>query len=412
MRRQAKTVGRAQLLEGCRLALDVVVSHRLRSTLVILGVSIGVATLMGMVAILSGLKAKLVQDVRGGDTPVFSVTRFDPFEHSEDQRARKHLTAEDAKALERLREIDSVDIEYGTETFLRKGERISNFIFVRAASTAFQKFEAVDLDSGRFFTESEVHAGKRVCVLSKATADQIFPYDDPLGQTVRFEKGRFEVVGVFKKYDSLFGAMFESFAVVPYTTYERVFKQRWESARLHCIPRSASELPEAVASARAVMRVRHNLRPRDEDDFNITTSDAAMDFLGKITGPMALVLTIIASIGLMVGGIGVLIIMLVSVTERTSEIGVRKALGATRREILWQFLIEAATLTLAGGGVGIAAGLGLAKGATNFIAFPFVMPLGWVLVAVAVSAGVGLVFGLYPANRAARLDPIAALRYE
>jgi len=366
-----------------------------------------------MVAILSGLEAKLVEDVRGGDKPVFSVSRFDPFAgHEDDQRARPHLTSDDAKALDRQPLIEAVDIEYGAESFIRKGDRISNFIFVRGASSGFQKFETVDLHAGRFFTETELHAGKRVCVLAKATAEQLFPYEDPLGQTVRFDRGMFEIVGVFREYESLFGSMFESFAVVPYTTFERDFKRRWDSARLLCIPRSAEELDDAIASARAVMRVRHNLRPGDDDDFYLTTSDAVMEFISNVTGPMALVLTIIASIGLMVGGIGVLIIMLVSVTERTAEIGVRKALGATRREILWQFLIEAATLTFAGGLLGIAAGLGLAKGATNFIAFPFVMPVGWVLVAVAVSVGVGLVFGLYPANRAARLDPIAALRYE
>ena len=161
-----------------------------------------------------------------------------------------------------------------------------------------------------------------------------------------------------------------------------------------------------------MLRALHHLSPRQEDDFSIVTSDAALEFLQKITGPIALVLVLISSIGLMVGGLGVLIIMLVSVTERTREIGVRKAIGASRCEIFWQFLIEAAVLTLIGETVGIELGLLIARNASQAMSFSFVLPLQWVGIAVVVSGGIGLVFGLYPANRAARLDPIESLRYE
>jgi putative ABC transport system permease protein len=415
-KRFRKRLRLAHLVEGGRLAFGALYAHRLRSSLVILGVAIAVATLMGMVAILSGLEAKIVLDVKGGDAPIFSITRFDHVDGG-DWRAMLHrpkLTAEDAEALLAHPEIDAVEVAYGEGDgrVLRQGKNLARLIFVRGSNLSFQKFAMVDLSDGRFFTEAEMRAARNVCVLAERTAREVFPYEDPVGRRVRIEDTDFEVVGVFGKYESLFGAIAENFAVIPYTTYERRFANLDESPQINCFPASADSVETAVEAAQAVLRSRHHLLPAVADDFSITTSDAAMEFVGKITGPVALVLVLISSIGLMVGGIGVLIIMLVSVTERTSEIGLRKAVGASRREILWQFLLEAATLTSIGGLLGIGAGLGLAKAATQLIAFPFVLPVFWIAIAVAVSAGLGLVFGLYPANRAARLDPIASLRYE
>jgi putative ABC transport system permease protein len=415
-RRFKKRLSLAHLGEGGRLALGALVAHRLRSALVILGVAIAVATLMGMVAILSGLEAKIVSDVKGGDAPIYSVSRFDDTDGG-DWRAMLHrpkLTAEDAEAILSHPEVEAVEIEYGggDGRVLHQGKNLARLIFVRGTNLSFQKFAVIDLSDGRFFTEAEMTAARNVCVLAERTAKEVFPYEDPVGRRVRIADTDFEVVGVFGKYDSLFGAIAENFAVIPYTTYERRFADRQESLMINCFPANTDSVEESVEATRAVLRSRHHLMPGAPDDFSILTSDAAMEFVGKITGPVALVLVIISSIGLMVGGIGVLIIMLVSVTERTAEIGLRKAVGASRREILWQFLFEAATLTLIGGVLGIAAGLGLAKGATQLIAFPFVLPVFWIAIAVGVSAGLGLVFGLYPANRAARLDPIASLRYE
>jgi putative ABC transport system permease protein len=414
--RYKKRLTTAHLFEGGRLALEALLAHRLRSSLVILGVAIAVATLMGMVAILSGLEAKIIADVKGGDTPIFSVSRFDHVTGG-DWRAALHrpkLTADDAGAILALPEVDAVEIAYGEGDgrVLRQGKNLARLIFVRGSNLSFQKFAVVDLSEGRFFTEGEMQASRDVCVLAERTAKEVFPYEDPVGRKVRIDDMDFEVVGVFGKYESLFGAIAENFAVIPYTTYERRLAGREESPQINCFPASAEEVEAAVEATQAVLRSRHHLLPGVHDDFSILTSDAAMEFIGKITGPVALVLVIISSIGLMVGGIGVLIIMLVSVTERTAEIGIRKAVGASRREILWQFLLEAAALTLIGGILGIAGGLALAKGATQLIAFPFVLPVFWIAIAVGVSVGLGLAFGLYPANRAARLDPIASLRYE
>jgi len=411
-----KRLTTAHLFEGARLALDALLAHRLRSSLVILGVAIAVATLMGMVAILSGLQAKIVADVKGGDTPTFSISRFDHVEGGDwrDMLHRPVLTADDADAILALPEIEAVEIAYGEGDgrVLRQGKNLARLIFVRGTNLSFQKFAIVDIAGGRFFTEREQLAAQDVCVLAERTAQEVFPYEDPIGRKVRIDDTDFEVVGVFGKYESLFGAIAENFAVIPYTTYERRYAWRDESPQINCFPVGPEAVEPAVEATRAILRSRHHLGPAEKDDFSILTSDAAMEFVGKITGPVSLVLVIISSIGLMVGGIGVLIIMLVSVTERTAEIGLRKAVGASRREILWQFLLEAAVLTLIGGILGIGGGLALAKAATQLIAFPLVLPVLWIVIAVGVSAGLGLVFGLYPANRAARLDPIASLRYE
>jgi len=415
-RRFSKRLSLAHLAEGVRLALDTLVQQRMRSALVILGVAIAVATSMGMVAILSGLGRKITDEIKGGDLPIFTVTRFSHIDDGSrgDTRRRPKLTDLDAAAIAELPEVGAVEIRYGEGEgrALEHGDRQARLIFVMGTNHAFQKFQMVDLDHGRFFTDGELRAGRPVCVLAEATARDVFPGEDPVGRSVRINGEDYGVVGEFAKYDSLFGGLFENFAIIPYTTYERRLKDPWESAQINVFPRTAAHIDDAVGAARAVMRARHHLRPGQPDDFAITTSDAALEFTQKITGPIGLVLVVISSIGLMVGGIGVLIIMLVSVTERTREIGVRKAIGASRREVLWQFLIESGVLTTIGGAMGVALGLLLARGASQAMSFPFVLPYGWIALAVLVSAGIGLVFGLYPANRAARLDPIQSLRYE
>ena len=415
-RKFRKRLSFAHLGEGVRLALGTLVEHRLRSSLVILGVAIAVATSMGMVAILSGLSSKISEEIKGGDAPIFSVLRFGHIEGGDEDEDVYHprLTELDAEAIAQLPEVGDLEIRYGEGEgrSLEHGDHEARLIFVMGSNLAFQKFQMVDIEFGRFFTEGELRAGRTVCVLSEATARDVFPGEDPVGKHVRISGEQWEVVGVFGKYESLFGSLFENFAVVPWTTYERRLRDRWESMQFNVFPRSTEELSDAVNAVIGVMRARHHLLPSQANDFEVVTSDAALEFTQKITGPIALVLVIISSIGLMVGGIGVLIIMLVSVTERTREIGVRKAIGASRREILWQFLIEAGVLTTIGGAIGVGLGLLMARGASEAMSFPFVLPLEWIGIAVVVSTSIGLIFGLYPANRAARLDPIQSLRYE
>ncbi|HET6162096.1 MAG TPA: ABC transporter permease, partial [Planctomycetota bacterium] len=241
-----KRISLSHLVEGVRLALETLVDHRMRSGLVVLGVSIAVATAMGMVAILSGLGQKITNDVKGGDTAIFSITRYSHLDEgdNEDKRPRPKLTVRDASEIERLEEVGEVEIRYGhgQGRSIEHGDKQARLIFVMGTSMAFQKFQTLDIQSGRFFTEGELRAARPVCVLAEATAKDVFPGEDAVGKQVRINGAEWDVVGVFGKYDSLFGGLFENYAVVPWTSYERRLGSRWESLQLNVFPRTADEL--------------------------------------------------------------------------------------------------------------------------------------------------------------------------
>lgn len=407
-----------RLVEGLRIALGVIREHRLRSALVILGVAVAVTTLMGMVATLSGLSQKIEQDVVGGDTVVLQVSKFDFFsgEQAQEIRRRKDLTEEDARALARLPYVEGVNVFYQQNRPLRHRDRKARIIAIMGATTLFPQINNMAVVNGRFFTAFEQEHRRKVCVMGYKPAEDLFPGEDPVGKFLRVGNKEYRVVGVFEKDESvfakLFGGLRENFIVVPYTAYERDFKFRREFMFIQLVINGKDRLEAVREDVRSVLRARRKVMPGQPDDFYLSTADAALEFIQRITGPVGLGLVVISSIGLMVGGIGVMVIMLVSVTERTHEIGLRKALGATRREVMWQFLIEGAVLTSIGGLFGILGGLGLALLIARLAGFPFSLPVVWVVTAVAVSAGTGIFFGLYPANRAAKLDPVEALRHE
>ncbi|MBT5875231.1 MAG: FtsX-like permease family protein [Candidatus Latescibacteria bacterium] len=410
---------KTQFSESVKLALDVIWGHKLRSGLVILGVAVAVSTLMGMVAILSGLSSKIEQDVIGGDTVVLQVTKFNFFggdRASEQIRRRKDLSESDALSLTSIPHTAGVNIHFQTNRPLRHQGRKARIIAILGTTTFFPQINNMGVANGRFFTQFEMEKRRKVLVIGSRPAEELFPGVDPVGKFIRMGNQEYRIIGVFQEDESVFAKVFgslrENFVVIPYTSYTRDFKSRRETMFIQLIIDGKQHLESVREEVRSLLRARRKVRPGQPDDFYLSTSDAALEFIQRITGPIGLVLVIISSIGLMVGGIGVMVIMLVSVTERTREIGIRKALGATRKEIIWQFLIEATALTSIGGIVGILAGLLLALAITSIGGFPFTLPWHWVLVAVVVSAGIGILFGIFPANRAAKLDPVDALRYE
>lgn len=399
-------------------AYAVIRSHRLRSGLLILGVAIGVTTILAIVAILEGLRRQIEEDFASAARPYLGIQKFDEIfvgDADEEMWRRPDLTPDDART---IREVsmtaDKVDFyaDPSRARVLTYRREKTGLIQVAGCSDEFPEIFTLNVEHGRFFTASEVASGANVVVLGYGPSGDLFPNEDPVGKRVLISGKEYLVVGTFEERRTTFGALGENYAVVPHTAFRKDFSHRWDQFYIFVAPRPGVTLDECREELIAIMRQARRLRPADDNNFGIITSEAYSKIASKITGAIFLALVVISSIGLLVGGIGVMNIMLISVTERTREIGVRMAMGATRRDMLLQILVESGTLTGIGGVVGVFLGLGVAWGITRLAHFPFFVPVVWIVVAVAFSAGIGVLFGLYPANRAARLDPIVALRYE
>ncbi len=404
----------SEVLESMREAVDVMRAHKLRSALVILGGMIGVARKMGMVATLAGLEEFLEQSVSGNDTPILALQKVDVFsgEGHKDWEKRKNFTIEDLYALENLPHVRGVMVVYGEGVVAKYKDRKARLIQLIGTNQPFLHVNSINIGEGRYFSQFEEDHRRNVVVLGDKAALSLFPDEDPVGKLIRVDEEEYEVVGVFAARKTVFGSLADNFMAVPFTSFQRDFLRYRQGPDFRIIVEKMSFLDEAKENVRALMRMRRKVPLGQPDDFAVIASEAVMEFTKKLTDAVALVLVVLSSIALMVGGVGVMVIMLVSVTERTREIGIRKAIGATRRVVTWQFLIEAATLTAIGGFLGILVGIGLALVASSLLGFPFILPIGWIIFSVLLSASVGLFFGIVPARKAAKLDPIVALRYE
>jgi putative ABC transport system permease protein len=272
------------------------------------------------------------------------------------------------------------------------------------------------VQDGRFFTEADLEHAARICVIGTDVAEALYPHRDPIDQRLTLNGRAYQVVGLFEKKGSVFGGSNDNFVAIPITAFDDQFPEvkhgGGDTIHIATVPRRPEDYEALIEEETAILRVRRGLRPGQDNDFAIFTSVGQLQNFQQITGGVAAAMLVIAGIALLVGGVGVMNIMLVSVTERTREIGVRKALGARQRDIRWQFLTEAMTLTGAGGVIGILIGAILAFLINTFSPFPAVIQPTWVIIAFSTSMVVGLTFGLWPAAKAARLDPIEALRYE
>jgi len=404
--------------ENLFIALDVMRSHRLRSGLIVLGVAIGVASLMGMVAILLGLGEKITHDIQSSEATVVMVAKFDFLVGGFDESMlhRKEITEEDARAIrEGCPSVTSVGFIVEPQgrppMTLKHGDEKSRMIQIVGTQPALMNVWRLDLEEGRMFTDEEVLHRSKVIVLGHSPRRDLFPSTDPIGKRIRVGDDDYQVVGAFVERKTLFGAMGENFALIPHTTFKANLWREHDFQRVFAAVREGATLEQAKDEVIRVMRMRRKLKANQENDFAVTSSDAVLEFVGRITGPIALILATISSIGLLVGGIGVMNMMLVSVTERTGEIGIRKAVGATRQDIMWQFLIEAGSLTGTGGIVGILLGLVAAMGVSALTGLPNKLSPFYIGLAVVFSVGIGVFFGLYPATRASKLDPVAAMGY-
>lgn len=406
------------LRENFRQALEVMRAHRLRSGLLILGVAIGVTTILAMVTVLSGLGRKINQDVVSANRPYLIVRKYDFFVgkvEEEKMRKRKDVEPEEADALAALcPTLDQVCYTAsppGGYLLHRKGRRTQPLQLLASAYT-LPSIYSLAIDRGRFFTQEEERLRKRLVVLGYGPAEDLFSREDPIGKFVRIGSKRYMVVGTFARRKHIAGAMSDNFAVIPFTAYEKDFKSVFADASITATVKEGYTMEEGESQVITAMRIIRKLKPTQENDFSVTTSAALVEMVSKVTFYIGLVLIVIASIGLVVGGIGVMNIMLISVAERTREIGIRMALGAKRRDILQQFLIESATLTGMGGLAGTIFGVAFAFVVSSLIGFSYYFSPLWTAVAVLFSWAVGLIFGIYPAHRAAKMDPVVALRYE
>ncbi len=408
---------KALIAENLGIALDIIRLYRMRSALIILGVAIGVAALMGMMSILLGLVQSITENVSSSEATVIQVTKFNFMVGGFDESMlhRKELTMDDSKAIRSgcpsLSNVCYVVQSAGLPYTLRAGNEKSRMIQVFGAEPALMYIQSLDIETGRLFTDQEVFHRSKVVVLGHGPRRDLFPNTDPIGKKVKIGNDEYRVVGAFTERKTLFESLGENFVAIPYSTYMASLWKERDTRIILATVREGVNVEAAEDEVIRVLRIRRRLKASQENDFAVITSDAAMEFLRNITAPIAGILVAIASISLLVGGIGVMNMMLVSVTERTSEIGLRKALGAKYRDILWQFLIEAATLTGLGGIIGTFVGLAAAAGISALTGLPSGVSIFYILLAVLFSIGIGLFFGLYPATRAAKLHPVQAMSY-
>jgi putative ABC transport system permease protein len=414
--------------ENVRFALLAVRTHKLRASLTVLGIVVGVATVIAMVSIVTGFNNNMVRNFQSFGASLVLFQKYEPRfgpggPPPEGEQRRKELTLEDAAALREIPEMRAVSPQRylwnNTDYHLkhRDLEARSPRVFgvMEEYPTATNRVVAI----GRFLTPTEIAHGADVMVIGEEIREKLFPREEPIGKKVLLGHDSYVLVGVFEKKGKMFGESQDNFVVIPITTFDRRFPfvkagaSDGDALRIATVPYTPEQVPVIIEKARAILRTRRHVRFDKPDDFGIVTPDKMIESFQGITRGVTLAMVFIAFVSLLIGGVGVMNIMLVSVTERTREIGVRKAVGAHRRDIVLQFLTEATTLSLLGGAIGVVVGVAVPAGVKKlFDALPAETPAWAIVVGLVVSMSVGIFFGLYPAVKASRLDPIEALRYE
>ena len=414
------------LEEGVSIALSAIRTNKLRTSLTILGVAIGVAVVVTMAALITGIRTSVLEAFESAGPENFIVTRFDMTEvrivHDGSGRPpwwdKPKITPLEAERMGRLPGVREAVVDFDlTATIAFEGRRVTG-VNTSASTAGWPQYTIGEFVAGRNYLPAEVEQGRAVMVISRPLAEELFGTLDPVGKRVRVSAGRraanelFTVVGVYEVGENIFSDMVKHFSIVPYTAALKRLKANDMFLQVLVVPREGVSDGEVQDQVISLLRTMRGLGPKEENNFAILRSDQLVDLFNQLTGVFFMVMLALSSVGLMVGGVGVIGIMLISVTERTREIGVRKAVGATRQEILWQFLVEAGVLTLLGGALGMLVGAAAAKGVESVTPIPAAIPLWSVAAALAMALLTGMLFGLLPAVRASKLDPVVALRYE
>jgi len=418
--------GIASIFEGVGIAFDAIRANKVRASLTILGVAVGVFVVVAMSAAVHGINRSVARDLESAGPTSFYVYRVpislgeacDGTDDTCPWRRNPPVTIEESAAIGRLESIEAVTAHIGTNASFKYKDRALRSAGLDAYTTNWTDVDGGDIYPGRSFTYAEHQTASRVVIVNEKMATQLFGDSDPIDKMVDVNGVPFRVIGIYHYTASFLGKPGASTSgdapkgIVPLETARRNLGASLRWLDLTVKPRATASQLEAVEDVTALLRVRRGIRPAAANNFAVVTSDRLLEVYNGFFGVFFLVMVALSAVGLMVGGVGVVAIMMISVTERTREIGVRKALGATRRIILWQFLVEAATLTSIGALAGLVTGAAVAKLIDQFTSIPASIPPGAILAALAASAVTGILFGMMPAARAARLDPIEALRYE
>jgi putative ABC transport system permease protein len=407
-----------QLFEGVGIALTSLRAHKMRAALTILGVAIGVTVVMVIGAMISGFNKGISDMLASLGPKTFWVGRYWGGQNDEDPedpnpwRRRPQITVAEADQLARLPSIAFVVIDEWTNADIEfEGRRLAA-TSVRGRNADWPSIEGGRINAGRSFTHLEDAANAHVVVINTKLAENLFGNRDPMNRRIKISGLPYDVVGIYEPPPRLFGDGDQPMVMMPHGTFQKDL-QYWPGwMDMFVVPEDSVSLERAMDDVVMSMRSMRGLRPGQKNNFDAVSQDVYVQAINSFTLVARVLMFALSTVGLMVGGIGVVAIMMISVTERTREIGVRKALGATKREVMWQFLVEAATLTLVGGVVGMIFGWGIAILMHNFTPVPAYVPLGSIILALSAAAVTGLLFGIYPASKAARLDPVEALRYE
>jgi putative ABC transport system permease protein len=409
-----------QLFEGVGIALQSLRASKVRAGLTILGVAIGVMVVVVIGSMVSGIN-RGVEDIFNqlGPRTFFVFRYFNPGINVSDGsdemspwRRMPPLTLAEAERIRQLESVSYVVVDEDSRGNVEAGNRELPEVAIRGRGTQWMLISGGDIAPGRSFTNLEAAASARVVVVNEKLAAELFGLLDPIGKRIKIAGTPYEVIGVHVPPPDIFGEGNRPEVVIPHRTFTK-YVDYWRGWMNFLVsPSEEVTVQQAIDDVTGALRSMRGLRPSEDNNFFVVTQDRLLDSWNQITGMFFLVMIALSSVGLLVGGVGVVAIMMISVTERTREIGIRKAMGAKRREILWQFLVEAATLTLVGGLVGMLLG-GLITQIVKFATpLPAEIPMFSIVAAIAMSILTGILFGLYPAARAARLDPVEALRYE